>query len=113
LRPNKFIRPSLFRLNINAVRYTPSYGKILVRCYKDGRKVKFIIQDTGPGFSSEELQRVFEPLYRGEVSRNRSTGGAGLGLTISQRIIRRHGGELAVGNHSDGGALLTGWIPAG
>ncbi|WP_209976172.1 sensor histidine kinase [Paenibacillus eucommiae] len=95
----------------NAVRHTPSYGEIVVQCYKDGNKIMFTIRDTGPGFSSEELQRVFEPLYRGEASRNRSTGGSGLGLTISQRIVRRHGGELAVSNHSVGGALLTGWIP--
>lgn len=95
----------------NAVRHTPSNGEIVVQCHKDGNKVKFTIRDTGPGFSSEELERVFEPLYRGEVSRNRSTGGSGLGLTISQRIIMRHGGELAAGNHSEGGALLTGWIP--
>ncbi len=71
----------------------------------------FTVQDTGEGFSSEELQRVFEPLYRGEASRNRSTGGVGLGLTISQRIIRQHGGDLVVGNHAEGGAILTGWIP--
>ncbi|MCY9665369.1 HAMP domain-containing histidine kinase [Paenibacillus alginolyticus] len=95
----------------NAVRHTPSYGEIVVQCYKDGNNVKFTIRDTGPGFSSEELQRVFEPLYRGEESRNRSTGGSGLGLTISQRIVRRHGGDLAAGNHSERGALLTGWIP--
>ncbi len=95
----------------NAARHTPSHGKIFVQCRKVGHKVAFTVQDTGPGFSPEELQRVFEPLYRGEISRNRSTGGSGLGMTISQRIIKRHGGELAAGNHSEGGALLTGWIP--
>ncbi|MFD1956863.1 sensor histidine kinase [Paenibacillus thailandensis] len=95
----------------NAVRHTPSDGEIVVQCYKDEHKVKFSIRDTGPGFSSEELERVFEPLYRGEASRNRSTGGSGLGLTISQRIVRRHGGGLAARNHSEGGALLTGWLP--
>lgn len=95
----------------NAVRHTPSNGEIVVQCYRDGNKVKFTIRDTGPGFSSEELQQAFEPLYRGEESRNRSTGGSGLGLTISQRIIKRHGGELTAGNHSESGALLTGWIP--
>lgn len=96
----------------NAVRHTPSGDEIIVQCYKDGNKVKFTIRDSGPGFSSEELERVFEPLYRGEASRSRSTGGSGLGLTISQRIVRRHGGELAVSNHPEGGALLAGWIPA-
>ena len=95
----------------NAVRHTPRNGKILVNCNKDETCVTFTIQDTGEGFSAEELKRVFEPLFRGEVSRNRSTGGAGLGLTISQRIIRQHGGELLVGNHPDGGAILTGWMP--
>ncbi|QMV40701.1 sensor histidine kinase [Cohnella cholangitidis] len=95
----------------NAVRHTPLHGKILVQCYKEDNKVLFTILDTGPGFASEELQRVFEPLYRGEISRNRSTGGAGLGLTISQTILRRHGGDLTVSNHTDGGALVIGWIP--
>ncbi|MFH5186333.1 sensor histidine kinase [Paenibacillus sp. TAB 01] len=95
----------------NAVRHTPSYGEIDIQCYKVSKKLMFTIRDTGPGFSSEELQRVFEPLYRGEVSRNRSTGGSGLGLTISHRIVMRHGGELSASNHSEGGALLTGWIP--
>jgi signal transduction histidine kinase len=95
----------------NAVRHTPRNGKIIVNCNKNNHQVTFTIQDSGEGFSSEELERVFEPLYRGEESRNRSTGGAGLGLTISQRIIRQHGGELVVGNHPEGGAILTGWMP--
>lgn len=95
----------------NAVRYTPAYGEIIVQCHKADNKIGFTIHDTGPGFSLEELQRIFEPLYRGETSRNRSTGGSGLGLTISQKIIRLHGGELSADNHSEGGALLTGWIP--
>jgi signal transduction histidine kinase len=95
----------------NAVRYTPSGGKITVQCCNDGKKIKFTIRDTGSGFSSEELERVFEPLYRGEASRSRATGGSGLGLTISQRMMKQHGGELAVSNHPEGGAVLTGWIP--
>ncbi len=95
----------------NAVRHTPSGGEIFVTCNRDETCVTFMIQDTGEGFSEEDFQRVFEPLYRGEASRNRSTGGAGLGLTISQRIIRQHGGELVVGNHPEGGAFLKGWIP--
>lgn len=97
----------------NAIRHTPSYGKVLVSLGEDSNSVTFAVQDTGSGFISEELQRVFEPLYRGEESRSRSTGGAGLGLTISQRIIRLHGGELQAGNHPDGGALLSGWLPVG
>lgn len=95
----------------NAVRHTPSHGQIFINCNREDTKVTFTIQDTGEGFSTEDLQRVFEPLYRGEASRNRSTGGAGLGLTISQRIIRQHGGELVVGNAPKGGAVIRGWMP--
>jgi len=95
----------------NAVRHTPREGEIFVQCKRENDRVIFSIKDTGRGFSSEELRHVFEPLYRGEKSRNRSTGGAGLGLTIAQRIIIQHGGNLSAGNHSDGGAHLEGWIP--
>lgn len=95
----------------NAVRHTPRNGEIVVQCYKDHDKIIFTIQDTGIGFLEKELSHVFEPLFRGEASRNRSTGGTGLGLTISQRIIKQHGGDLVAGNHCDGGALLRGWIP--
>lgn len=50
----------------NAVRHTPNGGEIVVQSYQEGDKVKFTIRDTGPGFSSEDLERVFEPLYRGK-----------------------------------------------
>ncbi|RIX51409.1 sensor histidine kinase [Paenibacillus nanensis] len=95
----------------NAVRHTPLHGRIAVACLRDGERAAFTIRDSGPGFSPEELERIFEPLYRGEQSRNRATGGAGLGLTISQRIIRQHGGELTASNYPEGGAMLSGWIP--
>ncbi|MCQ6268601.1 HAMP domain-containing histidine kinase [Fictibacillus sp. WQ 8-8] len=95
----------------NAIRHTPYKGKIFIKSYKDRDRVCFSIRDTGEGFSSEEIKNVFKPLYRGEVSRNFSTGGFGLGLTISQRIIRVHGGDLIAENCKDGGALLTGWVP--
>ncbi|MEF2965615.1 HAMP domain-containing sensor histidine kinase [Paenibacillus sp. M1] len=96
----------------NAVRHTPADGEIEIQCFTEDSKVMFTVRDTGLGFSPDEQARVFEPLYRGEVSRNRSTGGSGLGLTISQKIVRGHGGELAAGNQPEGGALLTGWVPA-
>ncbi|WP_429311131.1 sensor histidine kinase [Paenibacillus mucilaginosus] len=95
----------------NAVRHTPAHGQVIIECRREKDRVAFTIHDSGPGFTPEELNRIFEPLYRGEQSRSRATGGAGLGLTISQRIIHQHGGELAASNHSDGGAILSGWIP--
>lgn len=95
----------------NAVRHSPTKGRIFIHCYQESDRVYFTIRDTGKGFSADELHHVFEPLYRGEVSRNYSTGGFGLGLTISQRIIRQHGGDIIAENDKEGGALLTGWVP--
>ncbi|WP_127580536.1 sensor histidine kinase [Paenibacillus koleovorans] len=105
---------ALSNLLDNAVRHTPVDGKIHVRYGREKERVVFEIHDSGQGFAAMGLEQgqVFEPLYRGEQSRNRATGGAGLGLTISQRIIRRHGGELKAGNHPSGGAVLSGWLPA-
>lgn len=58
-----------------------------------------------------ERSRVFQPLYRGEASRNRRTGGSGLGLTIARRALRLHGGDITVANRPTGGAAFTCHLP--
>ncbi|HRD96966.1 MAG TPA: ATP-binding protein [Rubrivivax sp.] len=67
------------------------------------------VADDGPGIPAQELERVFEPFYRLEASRNRSSGGTGLGLGIARNIARAHGGELTLHNRATGGleAVLT------
>ena len=95
----------------NAVRHTPDGGGVRVRWDQaDGRYV-FCVQDTGPGIAPPDLPHLFTPLYRAEPSRNRRTGGAGLGLTIALRILRAHGGDLTAANADTGGALFTGTLP--
>ena len=68
-----------------------------------------MVRDEGPGIPEDELERVFEPFYRLEDSRNRETGGSGLGLTIARNIAHAHGGELKLRNRAGGGleAVLT------
>lgn len=95
----------------NAVRHTPAGGSIVVRCGREADRVAVVVRDSGSGFAPEDLRRAFEPLYRGEASRSRETGGAGLGLAIARRIFRAHGGDLAAANGPDGGAELRGWLP--
>jgi signal transduction histidine kinase len=67
------------------------------------------VRDEGPGIPEAELERVFEPFYRLDASRNRATGGNGLGLTIARNIARAHGGEVVLHNRPGGGleAVLT------
>jgi signal transduction histidine kinase len=59
--------------------------------------------DAGPGIPESELEKVFEPFYRLESSRNRSTGGTGLGLTIARNIAQTHGGDISLSNRQEGG----------
>jgi signal transduction histidine kinase len=95
----------------NAIQFTPAGGSVHVACRRVAEGVTFTIADTGPGIPAVDLPHIFSPLYRGEGSRNRQTGGAGLGLTIARRIILAHGGELTAANRPDGGATFSGTLP--
>ena len=69
------------------------------------------IRDHGPGIPDEEMDRVFKPYFRLDKSRNLATGGIGLGLTIAQTIVRRHGGDITLRNHPSGGLEATVRLP--
>lgn len=77
----------------NAVRYG-GYAKVDAKVSTDGLDVT--VEDGGPGISGADRERVFDPFVRLEDSRNRGTGGAGLGLSIARSIVRSHGGEITL-----------------
>ncbi len=95
----------------NALRHTPVGGRISVRWRHEDPALIFTVADSGPGIAAHDLPHVFTPLYRGETSRNRQTGGAGLGLTIARRIMQAHGGALTAANGAGGGAVFTATLP--
>ncbi len=97
----------------NALRYTPETGSIQVTVREQGETVTIQVADSGSGFAEGDLPHLFEPLFRGEASRSRETGGAGLGLTIAQRIVAAHGGTLEASNAPEGGAQLVVTLPTG
>lgn len=97
----------------NALRHTPEGGTVRVAWQASGTAASISVTDTGVGIPESELPHLFEPLYRGESSRNRQTGGAGLGLTIARRIMEAHGGTLVAGNSATGGAVFTATMPKG
>jgi two-component system sensor histidine kinase CpxA len=70
------------------------------------------VLDSGPGVPAEALQKILEPFYRLDDARNRQTGGAGLGLSIAERAIRLHGGQLRASNRKEGGLEIEIRIPA-
>ena len=98
----------LSNLVSNALRHTPTGGSVELRATPAGSHVLVEVRDTGSGISPTDLPHVFEQFYRGEKSRSRSTGGAGLGLAIARRIIEAHGG--AIGAESAPGAGTRLWF---
>ncbi len=104
---------ALKRVMVNLVTNAVNYGgSALVRLSQDGaRLVTVDIEDDGPGIPTAELERVFEPFHRGEPSRNRETGGVGLGLPIARNIMRAHGGDVVITNRPTGGARATVTLP--
>jgi signal transduction histidine kinase len=75
------------------------------------QSVRIVIEDDGPGIPPDELGRVFEPFHRAEHSRNRESGGVGLGLPIARNILRAHGGDVFLANRPQGGAQATVLLP--
>ena len=80
----------------NALRHTPEGGYIHVHAAALPQGVRVEVTDSGEGIRPEDLPYVFDRFYRGEKSRNRATGGAGLGLAIARGIIEAHGGRITV-----------------
>jgi signal transduction histidine kinase len=95
----------------NAIRFSPDGGTAQVECLRDDKGVIISVSDNGPGIPLDDLPHIFEPLYRGESSRNRRTGGAGLGLTIARNVFLAHGGDLKARNGSPSGAVFIATLP--
>jgi signal transduction histidine kinase len=86
----------------NAVRYTPDDGVVDVQVANDTDRVRIAVRDAGPGVPDAELERIFEPFYRVDASRDAAAGGIGLGLAIARRAIEVHHGTVAAENAHPG-----------
>jgi signal transduction histidine kinase len=102
--------PRLFNNLIdNAVRY--GGGTVTVRIDAERAHMRITIDDEGPGIPTGERELVFEPFYRREVSRNRETGGSGLGLTIAKQIVDLHGGSIELADAPSCGLRVVVELP--
>jgi signal transduction histidine kinase len=100
----------LANLMLNAVQHTPSGGAVRVRV-SVSESVTIEIRDNGHGIPPEDLPHLFERFWRGDASRARSTGGAGLGLAICKAIVDSCGGEIAIASHPGEGTCVTVQLP--
>ncbi|GAA4134749.1 hypothetical protein GCM10023067_60130 [Aminobacter aganoensis] len=98
------LKRALSNLIDNALKYGERAN--VVANVKDGM-IDISITDQGPGIPSEELERIFQPFYRLENSRNRNTGGMGLGLAIAQMAVDMHGGSIQLENRREAAGLCV------
>lgn len=90
------LRQVLGNLVANALQHTPAGAAVTVRVGTAGDEAVLEVADQGPGMKSQDAQRVFERFYRADASRTRASGGAGLGLSIVDSLVRAHGGRVTV-----------------
>lgn len=96
----------------NAVKYTDNYGNIQITVIQENENVVITVKDNGCGMDDNDIPYIFERFYRTDKSRNRSTGGAGIGLTITRAIVQLHGGTIHVESKKGVGSLFKVTIPA-
>lgn len=101
----------VFNLMSNAIKYSFSGGEICIFVENAGKKAVFTITDQGIGIPKEDLPLIFERFYRTDISRNRKTGGVGIGLTIVKSIVQAHGGTVTVESRQGKGSSFRIVLP--
>lgn len=97
VRGDKGMLKQLMRILVdNAIKYTPTGGKIILGLSREGADCVLSVNDNGNGISAEELPRIFDRFYRSDKARKAQSSGHGLGLSIARIIVVAHGGRMSV-----------------
>ena len=107
----QLIRQLLANLIDNAIKYSPDDSIISILMEKDDTQLKITIHDEGGSISENERHLIFERFYRLDKARNRSTGGAGIGLSIAKEIAQKHGGDITVSSNPKDGTSFIATLP--
>jgi two-component system sensor histidine kinase SenX3 len=95
----------------NAVKYTPSGGRVEVTGGSEGSEIVIRVSDTGIGIPEGKLPRIFERFYRVDKARSKETGGTGLGLSIVKHVAENHGGRVTVESALGEGSTFAVYLP--
>ena len=94
----------------NAIKYTPDKGSVLIEAFKDGDRVGVAFSDTGIGIGSDEIDQIWDRLYRGKRARHHA--GLGLGLSLVKAVVHAHGGSVKVESEEGKGSVFTVFLPS-
>jgi len=103
------LRQVLANLLDNAVKYTPSGGRIDIEALKNGQQAVLLVKDSGIGIPLDEVSRIWDRLYRGDKSR--SQRGLGLGLSLVKAVVQAHQGQVEASANPSGGSVLSVYLP--
>jgi len=106
------LRRAVGNLLSNAHKYSDAGKPIRVSARAEGGEVALSVEDEGIGLSAEDQAKLFTPFFRSDRSRNRGTGGVGLGLVLTKRIVEAHGGRVEVSSQAGHGSTFTVRLPA-
>jgi signal transduction histidine kinase len=95
----------------NSIKFTPDGGEIRVRVQHANGAATVEVEDSGIGMSEEDRLRAFDRFYKADKSRNRSSGGSGLGLSIVKKIVHMHGGDIRIDSRTGEGTSVTVTMP--
>jgi two-component system, OmpR family, sensor kinase len=109
----ELVRSAVENVLRNAVRYSPQDAPVDVSITRAESGIVILIRDQGPGVPDRDLERIFEPFYRVAESRDRDTGGEGIGLAITAQVMKAHGGSARAANAQRGGLEVRLNLPAG
>ncbi|MEM6835950.1 MAG: HAMP domain-containing sensor histidine kinase [Cyanobacteria bacterium P01_C01_bin.120] len=104
------IEQVMVNLLSNALRHTEK-GTVTVSAWATERQLWVAVADTGPGIAAEDVTHVFDRFWRADRSRDRASGGTGIGLTICRRLIELHGGHIEVASTLGEGSIFRFWLP--
>jgi signal transduction histidine kinase len=104
------LRQVVWHLLANAIKFTPRGGDIFLTLETNDMAC-VVVRDTGPGVAHDFLPRVFDRFTQADSSPTRGAGGLGVGLSLVRELVERHGGDIRVANHPDGGAMFTIRLP--
>jgi two-component system, OmpR family, sensor kinase len=108
----ELLRSAIENVLRNAVRYSPRDTPVEVTATRSGSGLEIVIRDHGPGVPPADLERIFEPFYRVAESRDRDSGGEGIGLAITSQVMKAHGGQAKGANPLGGGFEVRLSLPA-
>ena len=105
------LREAIHNLIVNAIKYTPAGGRVLLRLDRAGRICRLTIEDSGCGIPSDQISRLFRPFSRAQIPETQAIEGSGLGLHLVKKIVERYNGEVLVQSVYGEGSIFGFYLP--